>query len=161
MVSEKHKVIFRSGHSFNYDGVFDLNRLYSEINKWINGNNYEFQEKEHFDKVRDKGHEIKYYLLGKKKVTDYIRYNIMVDIFAIQINKMSENLVSGKLNIVFNANVELDYKNKWGISRLSKFFFNFYNNYLIRNEIEEHLIKLYDETVDLQDLAKDVLDFNR
>ncbi len=161
MVSEKIKVISSSGHSFKYEGVFDLDRLYSEINRWINDNNYEFEEKEHSDKRKDKGNKIKYVFLGEKKVTDYIKYNVQVEIFAVEINKMSENLVSGKLNIVFNANVELDYKEKWGISKLSKFFFNFYNNYLIKNEIDNHMGKLYDETIDLQDLAKDVLDFNR
>jgi hypothetical protein len=161
MVSETHKVIYSSGHSFKYEGVFDLNRLYSEMSGWISENNYDFEEKEHSDKKKDKGQEIKYVFLGEKKVTDYIKYNVKVEIFAVEINKMSENLVSGKLNIVFNANVELDYKNKWGITRMSKFFFNIYNNYLMKGEIGDHMGKLYDETVDLQDLAKDVLDFNR
>ena len=161
MVSETHKVIYSSGHSFKYEGVFDLNRLYSEMSGWISENNYDFEEKEHSDKKKDKGQEIKYVFLGEKKVTDYIKYNVQIEIIAVEVNKMSENLVSGKLNIVFNADVELDYKNKWGISRLSKFFFNIYNNYLIKNEIGNHMGKLYDETVDLQDLAKDVLDFNK
>ncbi len=159
MVSETIKVF--SKHNMKYHGVFDLNRLYSEMKGWIEDNNYDFEEKEHADKVKDKGHQIKYVLLGEKKVTDYIKYNVNIEIQAVEVNSLSENLVSGKLNFIINTDLELDYKGKWGISRISEFFFNIYNKYLVKNEIENHEEKLYDESLNLQDLAKDVLEFNR
>lgn len=159
MVSEIIKVI--SKHNLKYHGVFDLSRLYSEMKGWINGHDYDFEEKEHKDKDKDKGHEIKYVFLGEKKVTDYIKYNVIIELNAVEVNSLSENLVSGKLDMVINTNLELDYKEKWGISRMAKFFFNIYNKYLIKNEIDNHFDKLYEESLNLQDLAKDVLEFNR
>ena len=159
MVSEIIKVI--SKHNLKYHGVFDLSRLYSEMKGWINANDFDFEEKEHADKVKDKGHKIKYVLLGEKKVTDYIKYHVNIEINAVEVNSLYENLVSGKLDMVINSNLELDYKEKWGISKMAKFFFNIYNTYLIKNEIDNHHDKLYDESLNLQDLAKDVLEFNR
>ena len=159
MVSETIKVF--SKHNMKYHGVFDLSRLYSEMKGWIVDNDYSFEEKEHADKVKDKGHEIKYVLLGEKKVTDYIKYKVSIEIIAAEVNSLSENLVSGKLIFIIDTDLELDYKEKWGISRMAMFFFNIYNNYLVKDEIENHEEKLYDESLNLQDLAKDVLEFNR
>lgn len=161
MVGRVEKVTPGHGLQFRHSGVFDLDRLYSEISGWIGDHDYDFQEKEHSDKMKDKGKEIKYVFTGDKVVIDYINFHIEVVIGLTEVNPVSDNLIKGNAKITLHSRAELDYKNEWSQNAISDFFFKIYNNHIIKNKILEKTGVLYDETTELWDLIKDVLDFNR
>ncbi len=161
MVDRVEKITPSAGLRIRHKGVFDLDRLYSEVKGWIGENEYDFQEKEHADKGKDKGREIKYVFLAEKEVTSYFRYNIQVSFELTEVNKMSENLVSGNAVITVHSKLELDYKDHWSHNAFSDFFFKFYNNYIIKDKVMEERSILEENTVELWDLIKDILDFNR
>jgi hypothetical protein len=161
MVGRVEKVTPSSGLQIRHKGVFDLDRLYSEITGWINDHDYGFQEKEHSDKGKDKGKEIKYVFSGEKETTSYFKYNIKIILELNEINPLSENLVSGNAKITLHSNVSLDHKDHWSHNALSDFFFKFYNNYVIKEKAEAQIGMLQTETFELWDLIKDILEFNR
>lgn len=161
MVSSFEKITPSSGIRIRHKGVFDLDRLYSEVKGWIGDNSYDFQEKEHSDKGKDKGREIKYVFLAEKDVTSYFRYHIEITFEFNEINPMSENLVSGNAQVTIHSKLEMDYKNHWSPNPVSNFFFNFYNKYVIKEKILAEAGTLEESTVEVWDLIKDILDFNR
>lgn len=161
MIGKKEKVTVGPGSQLRYTGVFDLDRLYSEIKNWFGENEYDFYEKAHTDKSKPKGKELKYTFLGEREVTDYFKYNITVQFFIQEVNPVSGNLVHGKAKVTISGVLEMDHHNKWQRSAFSDFLFRIYNNHIIRRDIEKRKEDLYDDVVNLHDLAKDILDFNR
>ncbi len=161
MIGKKVKVTGGPGIQIRYEGVFDLDRLYKESKDWFSDNDYDFQEKEYTDKVKDKGHEIVFKFIGEKEVTDYFKFNINAEFNLTEVNSMSDNLVKGKVEIFLKADLELDYRNKWQHTKFLEFLFKIYNNYIIKERIHDYADKLEEEVIELQDLIRDILDFNR
>lgn len=161
MIDRVEKVTPSAGLQIRHKGVFDLDRLYSESKGWIKDHDYDFQEKEHSDKKKDKGKEITYIFLAEKEVTSYFKYLIEIKFELVEVNPISENLVNGVAKITLHSKVELDYKKHWSQNGLSNFFFKYYNNYIIKEKVKDQIVSLQNETVELWDLIKDILDFNR
>ncbi len=143
-------------------GVFDLDRLYSEVKAWLDEMGYEMQEKEHTEKDKPAGKEIKYIFKCEREVTNYYKYYIDITFFILNAIPMSGNLISANARIAIEAHVELDRLKKWqNKGKFVDFLFKIYNNYIIKKEVEKYRDQLYEEVLELQDLIKDVMDFNR
>jgi len=164
MIGETIKVTPGPGLQIRKRGVFDLDKLYQEMTNWFGKNKYDFNEDIHSDKKGDKGKEIIIVLSGEKKVTDYIKCNIKVNFFLKNINKVSkasDNLEKGSVKITLIAKLVLDYNKKWNKSSFSSFLFKIYNNYIIKKEIGKYKNKLYKEILNLQDVAKEILELHK
>ncbi len=122
---------------------------------------YDFYEKKDSDKDKPKGKEIEYKFVGERDITDYFKYQLTVTFFLQYITPVSENLVSGTARVSFMGKVLLDYRKKWQPGLVSAFLFRIYNNYLIKDLIKKQRDRLYKETTDLHDLAREILEFNR
>lgn len=160
-MSESHKVNPGQGLQIREKGVFDLNKLYKEMRSWIDKHKYGFNEKEHTEKILDKGKEIILAWEAEREITDYLVYEIKVNFHLKGINKVSDDLVNGFAKITFKANVVSDYKNRFGKSSFSEWLSKLYKNYLIRSEIERHQDKLKEELINFHDITKEVLKFHR
>lgn len=161
MVEKEERAVPSPGLILKYKGVFDFTRLYTLLKEWFTNNEYEFQEKEFTEKSKDLGYEYKYVFEGTREVTEYYKFKVGLTAEMKYINQMSENLVSGEVRIIFTGKMELDYRNRWQKNAFLNYLFKIYNEYLIRNQIEGYRYELYEDVVELHDLAKDVLDFNR
>ena len=161
MIGKTEKVHVASGFKLIYDGVFDLDRLYSEIRSWFDEYLYGFEETKHSDKVKAKGREIEYVFKGSKEINDYVKYGIKATFFLEEVNPVSGNLVKAKAVVNFEGTVETDYRDRWQKTKFMEFLFRFYNNYLVKDEIQRQKGRLYKEIIALHDLAKDILEFNR
>jgi len=158
-MGKKIKVILEQGHRIKKTGIFDFHKLYEEMHDWILTQQYFFNEKDYTTKDTDLGKEMKIVWEGEKIPTPYIKYYFKIAFQLKRLVQASEKLVKGNIQITFLANIEVDYKNKWRDTKLSNFLFNIYTNYLIKNEIKQYSQKLYNEMIELQTLAKEVLDF--
>jgi len=160
-MSESHKVNPGQGLQIREKGVFDLERLYKEMRNWIDKNKYGFNEKDHTEKSTDKGKEIILAWEAEREITDYLAYEIKVDFHLKEINKVSDDFVSGRAKITFKANVISDYRNKFGKSSFSEWLSKLYKQYLIKSEIDRHQDKLKEELTDFHYITKEVLKFHR
>lgn len=158
MNASPQKVMF---HKIEQHGLYDLNRLYSEMKKWFMDNNYIYTEKENTTNVKDKGTEVKMMMSGERKVTDYFKFEIEVKFLIIEMEKVKYKdklLDRGKLLAFITATMYLDYRHKWAKNKLSKFLRFIYNNFLIRNQIVDvYSSALKFEGDDLFDTMKEVL----
>ncbi|MBS3172369.1 hypothetical protein J4438_02205 [Candidatus Woesearchaeota archaeon] len=161
MIEKEEKVIPSPGLILKYNGVFDFDRLYNKLKEWFSENDYVFQEEEFGEKGRPEGNEYKYVFSGERKVTEYYKFKVKLVVEMKKVNSLSKNLVNGEIRLIFTGKMELDYRNKWQKNAILSFMFKVYNEYLIRDEIEGYKHELYEEVVELHDIAKDVLEFNR
>ncbi len=158
MIGKEDKVLPGSGIRINFNGKFNLDSLYKELKGWFDKNKYDFTEKEQTVKDKDSGKEIVVKWEAERKVDDYAKFDIRIDFFLENLNKVKEG-VEGKVKITFFAKIILDYKNKFGYSKLSKLMFDIYNNLIIKGKIENvYEDKLDREVKELFNLTKEKLE---
>ncbi|MFH1376221.1 MAG: hypothetical protein ABIH25_01160 [Candidatus Woesearchaeota archaeon] len=153
------KINLGESHRLRKIGAFNFNNLYEEMREWIDNHKYEFDEKGFTSKDLDTGKEIIVDWIGEREITDEMKYIFKINFLLKKILPAGEDLVKGIIEISFKANLEVDYRKKWGQTKLSNFLFNLYTNYIIKQENKRHYGKLYNEITELHDLAKEVLEF--
>ena len=161
MIGKEVKVNLGSGVQFRQRGVFNIDKLYSELKGLMDDKGYDFNEDGHVEKLKSTGKVIKIDWTFEREITDYIKYVVVVKFLLQEIVPASESLVNGKFKMTASGKVVLDYKGEWGKNRFSEFLFKMYNNYVIKPQIEKHAGKLRGELDDFHDLAKEVLDFHK
>ncbi len=113
-------------------GLFDLKSLTEAIKDWFSTYKYTIQEKKNTSKGKDKGHEVQIAFSGEKKVDNYAKYIINIEIVGTElerVKKEDKTLDKGNLEIRMDANLQLDYKNKFGNKPFGKFLRNIYHKY--------------------------------
>ncbi len=157
-MSSTIKITPGRGLTIRYSGVFDFDKLYKEMHDWFIKNAYDFEEKQHEDKSKDTGREIEITWNGERKIDEFAKFLITVRFLIEEFNKV-EKLDSGKMVIEISASAVLDYNDRWKRKPFSNFLFNVYTKYIIKEKINTYYLgKLYNETVNLQDLGKSVLE---
>jgi hypothetical protein len=160
-MSKNVKVHLSQGYQIRERSVFNLDKLYKELYGWLSANEYDFDEVLHQQKKLEGGDELIISWEAEREVTDFIKYKIKVDFMLMEINPVSENLVSGFAKITFTANLVLDYKEKWSSSKPKDFLFSLYTNVFFKETISKHKKKLTQEISDFHSAAKDILEFYR
>jgi hypothetical protein len=161
MIGKEVKVNLGSGVQFRHVGVFNIDKLYSELKGFMEDSGYDFNEDTHTEKEKSTGKNISIIWTFERDVTDYIKYVVDVKFLLQKIVPASENLVNGFIKMTAFGKVILDYKDEWSKNRFSEFMFKMYNNYIIKPQIEKHAKKLRGELDEFHSLAKEILDFHK
>tara|TARA_Y100000310_G_C20666497_1_gene807781 strand:- start:1484 stop:1966 length:483 start_codon:yes stop_codon:yes gene_type:complete len=158
---KKIKTHLGEGYRIKQKGVFNLDKIYEEMHKWLIDNKYDFNETNHVHKKLDKGDEIVLTWEAEREVTDFIKFNLTIDFLLQEINPVSDNLVSGSAKITFQSHLNIDYKEKWSSSKFKDFLFSIYRKIFYKNVISKYAVKLTNEAKELHDITKEVLEFYR
>lgn len=127
-------------HRIERHGIFDVNLIYKEIKEWFAENNYTYVEKENTTNKKDKGVEIKITMLADRDVTDYFKFAIEIKYLIVETQKVKVKdklLDRGYFRAFFKAELVLDHKHLWAKNRLSKLLRFIYNNFIIKNKIDD------------------------
>jgi len=152
--------------TLRYQGIFDLDALYSMVMMWYWQREYKFDESAYKHKVPfPTGAEQEVSFLGEKNVTDYYKYTIKVEFHTwdqrdieVNIEGVKKNLTTARIEIKIAGILELE-KNITKKDKVSKFFGNLYRKYIVRKEIEALWYDtLYYETYKLHYEIKKLLD---
>ena len=103
-----------------YKGIFDFDGLYKLMVQWLKARRYWFHEDVYKVKPSLSGIEFEIFWHGERKVTEYCQYRINVvfhmwdvtDVEVIQ-EGVKKTLMKCRMEIVFDAVIELDYQGKW------------------------------------------------
>jgi hypothetical protein len=156
------KVHLGQGYRIRDKGVFNLDKIYSEAHSKIIDLGYsDFDEVTHEHKKTDKGDEIVLSWLAEKKVTEFIKLRIVVDLVFNKIWPASDDLVSGNAEIIFKAFVIPDYKEKWSSSKLKQFLYDIYLDTLYKSQLFKYIGKVDEDIKEVHDIIKEVLEFYR
>ncbi len=161
MIGNKIKLHLSQGYRLKKRGDIELDKLLKEIRAWARKYNYTFQEKDHTDKLEQRGHEIILKWTLERKATEHINNEITLVFFLREINKTKGGKESGLIQIDFTAFLNLDYENKWQHTKFLKFISFIYNNYIIKPQVEKNKGKLFEEVKELRNLTKSYLELNQ
>lgn len=151
-----------------YVGIFDMNDLMRTMRSWIVNQGYEFHEKSVKHKVPTPiGAEQEFGWWGWRKVNSYVKYHIdmytkywrLHDVEVVREGK-KQKLQHARIQIEITGRCELDWTNRFGGSAFLQALADFYNNYIIRKDIDlVYTDQLYYRLYKLQQTIKKVLEF--
>ena len=149
--------------TIRYDGLFDFDELYAAIVDWAKGYNYIWHEPTYKHKVPSKkGAEQEYKWVMVKKVTDYIRYHIKLEVHVWDLKEI-EVKDQGKVKILSNAHlyinmsgsVEHDWQKRFGKKKIfGQNMGELYFKLVGQGKSAEHFDILYYRMLNLQALIK-------
>ncbi len=125
-----------------YTGIFDFNGLYQAMVKWLKSRRYWFHEDVYKHKPGGPfGKELEISWRAEKKVTDFHKTTMKVsfhiwDLKDVEVIKdgKKKKLQKARIEIKLNAEITLEYQNRWQKSKFYKALYKFYTNYVIKKE---------------------------
>ncbi len=137
--------------TMTYDGLFDLHELYTLINQWLKDKGFDLREQKNQEHVKPSGKFIEVEMLPWKKITDYarhvIRLNIrilnMKDIVTEEDNKRVK-LNQGRIRIVMDGYLDTDYEDRWESKPFYFFIRTLFDKFIYRTyttQYEELLVE--------------------
>lgn len=131
-----------------YKGVFSFEELLSFFRSWLKDNNFFILEPKY--KYRPKEQEVK--LTGILKRNEYVMYTVEVtlkteDVQDIELVKEGKklNMQEGKLSIIFEGRMELDWQKRFQGNKLLIALQDFFHKYIIKKKIEEEWMDWFDK----------------
>jgi hypothetical protein len=146
-------------------GLFQFEPAFKAISSWFKAHSYEFIEKGHSEKVGSTGRTVESNWVAERKITDYVKFNVKVDVWlrdmtdvAMEKDGKKIKMNRGRIEFIFNADMEKNYADKYGESKFdehkgtfSNFLKEIYEKYIIKSKLSGFEDKLYNEVVDLAD----------
>lgn len=147
-----------------YDGVFDFNEFYKVLVKWSDHYRYDWIESESKVKPKEDGKEIYIKWNLERKVSDYVKFHIDIDIWG---SKIKEGIIKGKkkrinkgqVTVRFSSWIERDYENNWGKPFLS-FIRDIYDKLVQRDRYKECEDSVYEEVHRIVEEVKKFFDIH-
>ena len=135
----------------SYEGLFDLHELYSLINQWLKDKGFDLREARNQEHVKPGGKFIELELLPWKKITDYARHVIRVNIKVLNLkdavieeDQKRVKLNTGMINIVMDGYLDTDYEDRWESRPFYFFIRTLFDKFIYRTystQYEELLVE--------------------
>lgn len=116
-MSEKHTI--KVGDTVTYTGLFDYNELFALINNFFEQAGYDKRIGNSTNNMSDDKKEVIVGLKIWKPISEYIKYNVSVNISAkykdieIRIDDKPRIVQDGKVTVSISGAVITDYQNSW------------------------------------------------
>ena len=135
----------------SYEGLFDLHEFYSLINQWLKDKGFDLREQRNQEHVRPGGKYIELELLPWKKITDYARHVIRINIrirnlkdVVVEQDNIRANLNRGKISVVMDGYLDTDYEDRWENKPFYFFMRTLFDKFIYRTystQFEELLVE--------------------
>ena len=139
------------------EAPIDLKELHKSLFHWAKENNYLFNERNFTEKIKSHGKEFEIAWEFQRKITEFIRFNINMAIWAHSMNPVEKNgkeLLQGRVEIVFDSTLEMDWQNRWEYSPFHRFLRKIYIYYMKKQYFLDYAGKCWQETYSLHALVK-------
>jgi|SRR3989338_5101239 len=135
----------------SYEGLFDLHELYTLINQWLKDKGFDSREQRNQEHVRPGGRFIELELLPWKKITDYARHVVRLNIkilglkdVVVEEDGKRVTLNKGTVNITLDGYLDMDYEDRWEAKPFYFFIRTLFDKFVYRTystQYEELLIE--------------------
>ncbi len=161
---KKNPITVMGNHVVKKSGILDFDGLFKAIPQWMNQYNFKPMEKSHTEKETSTGIYIESSWKGSRKVTEYVKYEVSVDIL---LRDLTDVMVQddegkqvkrqkGRIELVFNAKMKKNYDKKLSEEKgsFSNFIKTFYEKYVARNTLDKYEDKLKEQMEDFIETLK-------
>lgn len=148
-MSERRLVIDHM--TLSYEGLFDLHELYSLINQWLKDKGFDLREQRNQEQVRPNGKFIEVEMLPWKRITDYARHVIRLNIKVLNMKDVVVDedgkrmkLNKGTIRMVMDGYLDTDYEDRWESKPFYFFIRTLFDKFVYRTystQYEELLVE--------------------
>lgn len=103
-----------------YEGLFDATELYQVIDTWFREKGFDKRDIRQREHVSKEGKYVEMELQPWKKITDYARHVIKIDMRMINLKEVEVDmngrkmrLNKGRVSIIFDGYLDTDYEHRW------------------------------------------------
>jgi len=103
-----------------YEGLFDVTELYQVIDTWLRERGFDKRDVRQREHATKDAKYIEMELQPWKKITDYARHVIKMELkmsgikdVEVEMNSHKTRLNRGKVSIIFDGYLDTDYEHKW------------------------------------------------
>ena len=135
----------------SYEGLFNVHELYMLINRWLREKGFDKREVMNQEHVRPEGKYIELELQPWKKITDYARHIIKLNIKMLKVKDVvieqegkRHKLQKGIINMTFDGYLDTDYEDRWEQKPFYFFLRTLFDKFVYRTysaEFEELLVE--------------------
>ncbi|MBT4576844.1 hypothetical protein HOM13_02790 [Candidatus Woesearchaeota archaeon] len=153
----------KRGYSFiRYAGLYDFKGILKDSKSKLESEKYDIYDKQHDEKISSSGKDMKIVLQGSKEVTEYVKFEMEITIIIMgQIDVMVNKKRVQKGNLEFRVMSKMS-KNHSGYHKTSVFkkstlgniLKNFYEKFIIQEELSDREDVLFDHGKDLLDAIR-------
>lgn len=154
--------------TLGYSGLFSVKDLHKEIREWFDKNKYIWVELQSSEYSKEDGKEIYMRVQPTKKISDYAKLAIKVEINMTEVKEveaekddMKVKLNKGKVDIVLDGYLITDYENRWEQKAMYVFLRTIYDKFILRNQMEKFETVLKDQVEHLKSVIKAHLNLYR
>jgi hypothetical protein len=152
----------------SYEGLFSVHELYTLIDRWFREKGFDKREMRNQEHVKPDGKYIELELQPWKKITDYARHVIKVNITMLRIKDVvveqegkRHKLQSGRVNITFDGYLDTDYEDRWEQKPFYFFLRTLFDKFVYRTYSAEFEDLLVENVTQLQQAIKSFLNLYR
>ena len=158
-MSEKWPITEEGSLIIRQDSPVNFKELHKSLYTWAQENKYFFNEKGFVEKVKSHGKEFTIGWEFERKVNDFIKFNIEIEIWAHSMNPIEKDpsLLKGWIEIVVDSEMEMDWQNHWETNPIFKFLRKMYIYYLKKQYFLNYAGKCWEDTYGLHALIKSKL----
>lgn len=157
------------GHfSLNYEGLFNSKEFFAVLDNWYHDMGYDKNDIKIEEKVTEKGKFIYHEIMPYKKMSDYVKYAIYIEITIldlvnvdVEIDKKKVRVNKGKVRIEFYPYIITDYENRWEKQPTIFFLRAVFDKFLFKREIDKMGSQLIGETKKLYNTLRSYLNINQ
>ncbi|MBR9692317.1 hypothetical protein GOV07_00110 [Candidatus Woesearchaeota archaeon] len=156
------------GKQVQYEGLFDLEGLFWEIDNYFRERGYDRCEAKNYEEVYETGRQVTIELLPYKKPNYYLKVEIRVHAFfknlkerVVEIDGVKRKLFHGRAELWFDANLYTDFEHRWE-NRVFFYFLRTVTDKFIKRS-QTHLAEdvAIRDCWDVVDLVKSFLNMKR
>lgn len=148
----------------NYEGFFNVTELYQLIDNFFREKGFDKREVRNEEHMRPEGKYIMIELMPWKKITDYVKHVIRVEIkmfgvteVEVERDKHKLRLNKGRINIIFDGYLETDYEHRWEQRPMFFFLRTVFDKFVYKIYTQEAIGQLTATTYELRDIIKGFL----
>ena len=152
----------------SYEGLFNATELYALIDDFFREKGYDKREVKNEEQVTPNGKYVDLVLQPWKKITDYIRHIIRVDIKMFHLTEVEVEkdghkvkLHKGRVNITFDGFLDSDYEHRWDQKPFYFFIRTIFDKFIYKSYMEEYAGILVDNINQLNKTIKAFLNLYR
>jgi hypothetical protein len=149
--------------------IFSMDELYKNIKQWFDYEGYgdekkSFMEEKYVERIKGDSKLLEIQWEAQKNETEYITFVIRIGFFVlglkdaeIEIGGKKMGTQKGEVEMRIKSYIITDKKNKWN----SKFMQKLYEEYIIKDRMEDYKTELYSKTYSLHDEIKNYLEMHQ
>ena len=151
-----------------YEGLFSLFELYKLIDSWLREKAFDKREIRNQEHVKPDGKYVELVLMPWKKISDYARHVIRIELRAfklrdviVEMDNRKVNLNKARLDIIIDAYLDMDYENRWEQKPVYFFMKTLFDKYIYRTYSTQFEELLVENVTQLHTLIKSFLNLHR